>query len=580
MRAAVWTITRQADVFPLRVADPTRPIEMKLMHSKRHSLDWYTRLARIVAVACLLFFLGHCIWVIAGPEHRVMDWLYDDAFYYLIVASHFSRSHLSSFDGLTVTTGYHPLWMWLCSAIYGLRNQLDLNYVRLCMVLSVAISGSLLGSAVISKVRSASNGWLWTLALAATSYSALNNGLTVMEWPLVVGFWALLHLLILSSADADFAHRNAKWATISLPVAFLLGTLGSLSRTDFGLIPAAYLVAALFARRVFATGRSATLSASALVGSAGGVAITLLYNHAMTGEWLQKSAQIKQLLASVSSPFNPLPAVWQFGRVLLYLPPLDTATAAHVRMLSMGPVLAIALGIAAGYIVYTFRSRFVAATVASPPDMISTIAAVLGLAGYALFYSFNSQATYGWYTATVTGFILVLCAHFLGQLPRRVCATLVILVVMLNLTLLLIGGPNARNQYQEVVIGKQMRRDHPNAIMGGGDVGKPSFFNNGTMINTDGLMNNEAFPYLANGRYHCYILARRIEFLSDIGSIPILLTDGIRARNHQSAVPWGTYFPPIPVLMPDGSAESYNRTDFQAILASGECSDPEINPVP
>ena len=45
----------------------------------------------------------------------------DDFFYYALVAKHLVRSHLSSFNGLQLTNGYHPLWLaavTLCYAIF------------------------------------------------------------------------------------------------------------------------------------------------------------------------------------------------------------------------------------------------------------------------------------------------------------------------------------------------------------------------------------------------------------------------------------------------------------------------------
>lgn len=43
----------------------------------------------------------------------------DDFFYYALVAKHLVRDHLSSFNGLQLTNGYHPLWLAVVTACYA-----------------------------------------------------------------------------------------------------------------------------------------------------------------------------------------------------------------------------------------------------------------------------------------------------------------------------------------------------------------------------------------------------------------------------------------------------------------------------
>jgi hypothetical protein len=307
------------------------------------SHPWLGRLALAAAIAAFAYFVAHCVFVITGPQQRLMAWLYDDALYYAIVAQHFSTQHISSFDGVTLTTGYHPLWMWVCSFVYGLRNRLDLTYLRLCMGLSATIAAILLVAALRVAVRRRGSGWLWALALAATSYSAFNNGLTIMEWPLVVLFWMALHAFLLRSLrTSSEAASGPGWA--SLATAFLLGVGGCLARTDFGLIPFVYLVAGMIFAVRFRNSRPARTAAAALMGSAAGLVLVFGYNRRMTGAWLQQSAQVKHAFASLTSPFNPVPALWQFGRTLLYLPPLDMDADHRANALKLGLVFVVLVG--------------------------------------------------------------------------------------------------------------------------------------------------------------------------------------------------------------------------------------------
>ncbi|HEX4155625.1 MAG TPA: hypothetical protein VHY48_08435 [Acidobacteriaceae bacterium] len=499
-----------------------------------------------------------------------MAWLYDDAFYYLITAKHFSEQHIASFDGVTVTSGYHPLWMWLCSLVYGAHGRLDFFYIRCCMGMSLFISGTVLCLVLRHAMVTRNEGLLWALGLGTTSYSALNNGASVMEWPLVLLFWLLLHFLVGRRTISGSPQPSEGSMYIAT---FVVGFLGSLSRTDFGLIPVCYLIAGIvIAARGegWARGRRA---AAALVGAAAGVAAVFVYNRHMTGAGLQTSAEVKRVYASLIVPFNPVAALWQFLRVLLYLPPINGNSKERMILTHAGLRAIEVVAICAAVFIVA-RRRWLRSAVmraAAGAGNLMLLAPVLGVGGYLLLYGFDSEATYGWYTATVTGFVLVLAARFFGGIRRPVAAAIVAPLMICNIAAAEYFGGNAKAQTQEIAAGQRMHREHPGAIMGGGDVGKPSFYNDGTMINLDGLMNNEVYPYLITGRIQCYVLDRHIAYLSDIGSITQPMVDAERAKRHEPPMPWSRYFiavdPDPHVRISDG----YLKTDFDAIRASKEC---------
>src|SRR5512134_2034494 len=61
----------------------------------------------------------------------------DDAYYYFKVAQNISEGHGSTFDGVNVTNGYHPLWMLICVPIFALaRFDLILPLRILLLVMS------------------------------------------------------------------------------------------------------------------------------------------------------------------------------------------------------------------------------------------------------------------------------------------------------------------------------------------------------------------------------------------------------------------------------------------------------------
>lgn len=65
-------------------------------------------------VACAGVFGLLCLRTLASQySHLHQAYFTDDAFYYLVVARNLAHDGLSTFDGITLTNGYHPLWMAL-----------------------------------------------------------------------------------------------------------------------------------------------------------------------------------------------------------------------------------------------------------------------------------------------------------------------------------------------------------------------------------------------------------------------------------------------------------------------------------
>src|SRR5271165_7009287 len=51
----------------------------------------------------------------------------DDAYYYFVVARHLVHNGQSTFDGFTLTNGYHPLWMALIALQYKFLGDSQLR---------------------------------------------------------------------------------------------------------------------------------------------------------------------------------------------------------------------------------------------------------------------------------------------------------------------------------------------------------------------------------------------------------------------------------------------------------------------
>jgi hypothetical protein len=69
---------------------------------------------RVVFALCTLFIIAYSLRLIyhllGGNDHH-LTLLEDDFFYYYIIAKHIVHEGRSTFDTITLTNGYHPLWM-------------------------------------------------------------------------------------------------------------------------------------------------------------------------------------------------------------------------------------------------------------------------------------------------------------------------------------------------------------------------------------------------------------------------------------------------------------------------------------
>jgi len=155
----------------------------------------------------------------------------DDAYYYFKVAQNISEGHGSTFDGINLTNGYHPLWMLVCIPVFSLaRFDLILPLRVLLMVTAIfqAASAILIYRLVkqhLSDVVAilAASFWAFNLYIQSTVYK---NGL---ETPVAV-FTILLLIQKLSIFEKEW--RIKKVTSKQLIEISLLATLAMFGRLD------------------------------------------------------------------------------------------------------------------------------------------------------------------------------------------------------------------------------------------------------------------------------------------------------------------------------------------------------------
>lgn len=151
----------------------------------------------------------------------------DDAYYYFKVAQNISEGYGSTFDGINLTNGYHPLWMIVCIPIFALARFDPILPLR---VLLMVVAGFHAASAVLI-YRLIKNNLSRAVAILAAAFWAFNFyiHLTVYEYGLetpLAAFAVIYFIYKLSQFEKEWRAKTVplreivKLALISVVVMF------------------------------------------------------------------------------------------------------------------------------------------------------------------------------------------------------------------------------------------------------------------------------------------------------------------------------------------------------------------------
>jgi hypothetical protein len=195
----------------------------------------------LICIINMLVFIGRVL--SSAPDQQVL-YIPDDGFYYLVLARNFARLWMWTFDsGVSLTSGFHPMLAYLLAIIHYCFNPGNQLFITASILLTALIT---FGTCLLALKSFSSNGNWQILAASALVISSPNftfNSVTIMEWPLVVLFSALYARQIEKMGAANQAIAGADHHTINAVSLFFIAFSGSLSRTDFGLIPLAFFLA-------------------------------------------------------------------------------------------------------------------------------------------------------------------------------------------------------------------------------------------------------------------------------------------------------------------------------------------------
>lgn len=408
----------------------------------------------------------------------------DDAFYYLVIARNFAASGVATFDGVTPTNGYHPLWMLMEAGLFralgGGRTLLE-QLVAVKALELATLAAALLACAWAFRRLHGRTPLAWgfvgyALVLLAPAWPFFSEG---METTLAA---ALLAVALLAAIEGQ-----GRLLAATLPL-LLLARLDTLVFV-IGPIGAWWL-----ARR---GRREAWVLVPVAVVAIGFLGATWL----ATGSPTPISGQIKS-----SFPF--VTAHWSFLR-----DPIDALPWSGWKALLVGPNLlqvTVAIALAAGAVAAFMRR--------SPARgaMALALAIAAGLVLNQLLFQRWDKGVDARYLATPWLLVAFSAYAVLGQF-RPVIAGACAAAACLGFTVATLQEHRARagERLDRASHHEVMRMTGPGERFAGTDIGAFSFWLERPFVNLDGLVNDRRLQdAIRDRRFAAYLREMDVRYLA------------------------------------------------------------------
>jgi len=235
----------------------------------------------------LYSFVGKYIF---GVEQIIYAYVIDDAFYYFETAANLAQSGKMSFDGLTFSNGFHPLWCFMLVPVHWLRLSKETSFLLWIMMADIISLTSIL---LLFRVLKRNFNVFLAFALALFFFS---NTIYLLQYGLETPVLVASYVVLLTVYDS-YSRRHL--SAISFLECGLLGLLlvaVVLARLDHGIFLTTFLVLFLiFNRRslLVPSERNKLIVLIAMVATL--IVPYLLFNYLSTGYFVPVSGVIKRI---------------------------------------------------------------------------------------------------------------------------------------------------------------------------------------------------------------------------------------------------------------------------------------------
>lgn len=462
--------------------------------------------------------------MVAAPENLRVQYIPDDGFYYLTLARNFSTLRLWTFDsGVSLTSGFHLTFAYLLAGIFSLFNPDTSGFVSYSIIFGTLISIGAITTLWYWGFREKNVVYIMLLGLVISSRNFVINTVSLTEWTIT--------LLIASLYCVWFFTRH-RYPTIKVNafvLLFLLGLLGSVTRTDFGLLPLSIAGGTIvFYLLNMSSRRQLLFACTGLIGTITGVFLVFAHNYIFTQEILQSSAKIKAFWAMFDEPNY-------FTTPLLIREIVGFMGLVALAILILAAVLPVFLKRGDGRT--TRKSQAAFSNQESYELLLMVISTVVCILGYTFFYSSNG-AVQVWYTSNlilpILMLIMVISRYLMFALHEKVRVFLLPIffgLMIINVSSLFpITTQDAPWPHQKIMhnAGVYLNKNYLDAKVASWNAGIIGYYEGGHVINLDGLVNNNIYHYVVNNNLPEYLLQENILYIVDFESM--IITEARRVR--------------------------------------------------
>jgi hypothetical protein len=473
---------------------------------------------RGISFAALLHLIAFDLLILNAPEIVQVQFTPDDGYDSLTLARNFVRFEQWTFDGgVSLTSGFHLMQAYILAGFYKFLQPTLEGFVRLGLGFDALVTIIAVGIAWWICLRKKDVFFLIAFTILVTAKPFLFNSVSITEWPLVI--------LIAGVYCLSF-QRQGRGVRLVL---FLLGLLGSLARSDFGLLPFAIFLSAISLKL---RDKDKPLTRESFMGVPGallGLGIVFLHNFITTGTVIQSSALMKSHWAMFvhQKLYNAMALVLKVIGLDLGFADFDRSIFLLGVLLICGPVILIILAKISGQKDVSF-AKVSPSTDQPARERILVLAAGFCVIGYSIFYAYNGAIQH-WYTANLTWSIFILLvagAHYLDQRLLKEQQFTLIWLSIFALTALVVqisslyplSEQTSPWPHQQLMLeaGRYLAQDPPDGYVGSWNSGVPGYYQGGTgVINIDGLVNNDIYPYAVSNNLPAYLHEKDIDYILD-----------------------------------------------------------------
>jgi hypothetical protein len=466
------------------------------------------KISLCILAAAMAGQLVYWVSIVNSKIELLVRRLPDDSFYYLKLAMSFAETGRWSFDGHTVTSGFHLIYAYVLAGLYAIAAPSPEGFVRLALALSIALAVAFDVYLFVRLRRFKSLHLnLGVLSLLSSPLFFI-NAFTIVEWSMMF----FISILFLDTAYQVLVRSESNRSRIL--TLFLLGVAGSLTRSDFGLVPVSLVAATVLIYR----GQRSRFAPpfAGLAGAIFGLIIVFGHNYFFSGEVLQSSAKLKAHWATVEG-FSG-----QLFRSLM----LDSFGVVFFSIMFLSILL--------GAVLVVMKRIKLSALVEKKKDLIAFfLFSVFAVIGYTAFYSFSSTAGQPWYNVHVLIPLIVIGAASLGVVERTSTKLLLALAILISAAAahkeatFLTRMPSMWTHQSCMYRAQAELKDFGAHRYGAWNTGIVGYFSKAEVVNIDGLVNNEIYPYVIEDRLFTYLAKRNIDYLIDFEN---MFTEPIKRR--------------------------------------------------